>query len=936
MIDLENIKSNLRDIIAINRESIENDSSLMNEIVIDELMLDLGYNKKRDQSVKRIHNGQLDWEIKQGGESLIGVKVFALLDTETADEIQAAKEYGLENKIEVLLITNGNTIGILSLDYNKDEYEEIAVIDINEEITDREIAILQAISKEELNLEELDNLKIKITEQDIKNALLQHIGEITSEIKANLQNWLDISNSSLLDKLLDESELLKPEFMFNTESSKLSDEDNTEEEYIDLGTDSSNSEQTKEIERLTEELAKQIEEKTQQAEEIEKQTAEIEKQAEEIEKLQEKIKQQENEIEEINKNKDSESSNTAELAEVQEEVENLQNEVESLKETLADKENLIVYKEKEIQRKIEELNKKEEQTKQLKEDLEVKENELQQFKQQASANENTDENTEHNADEISSYRKQIESLSNELSEYKEKVTTLEQELEANKAELNNLSGVGRQRALELLNVIEDNEELDRHYVGVINTELIQFDSISTFVGRSLQKLYELKAFEASQYIFNGDIFKLVQPAKRNDLIMNNKAYDIDLGNEHEDEVLNKLRIVFSHFEDVIFECKKIGTIKPKKPEIIKKIELAEDEEAEAEEFESSDEKESQEILIAGQLLNIDSLVWSEEDIEFNNIKYVGSDTMTFNINRDNDEMSNEQILCKCIDAVLSLGTDYGDNIVARLKQTDLSTINNFIKLYTTEYASYPRINGTRYVVTGMDSLKQVASVLLDICNEMEIDTSSLFVYFSVTTTSDFIKSNYEFPEDAIQLREFSNYERSEDAEETAAVIKGNMFSCIAVTKNSLKVHRELFNNVLAVKTKYLVKALNTREDLVDIVSEMIIEAENVAAINSLSNIGNVVGESHKLISKDSTEVGDKPIEIVGQAGTYYLATIEDWQVVHSLLKIHTTLFNNMAIALKTSINMEALHFFKTQFETSEPSLSLAVKSIIDYVESCIK
>ena len=43
--------------------------------------------------------------------------------------------------------------------------------------------------------------------------------------------------------------------------------------------------------------------------------------------------------------------------------------------------------------------------------------------------------------------------------------------------------------------------------------------------------------------------------------MNNKAYDVKVDGIHEDEVLNKLRIVYSHFSnDVIFECKKIGSL----------------------------------------------------------------------------------------------------------------------------------------------------------------------------------------------------------------------------------------------------------------------------------------------------------------------------------------------------------------------------------------
>ena len=163
-----------------------------------------------------------------------------------------------------------------------------------------------------------------------------------------------------------------------------------------------------------------------------------------------------------------------------------------------------------------------------------------------------------------------------------------------------------------------------------------------------------------------------------------------------------------------------------------------------------------------------------------------------------------------------------------------------------------------------------------------------------------------------------------------------MFNSIVVTKNSLTAHKNIFNKVLAVKTKYLAKVLNTQEDLQDIVSEMITEVESTGDIRGISSIGNVIGENYKLISENSNEVGDNPIEIITPTNTYYMATIEDWQVVHSLLKIHISLFNNTAIAIKTSINLEALRFYKEQFETSEPSLNLAVGSIVGYVEASIK
>jgi hypothetical protein len=669
---------------------------------------------------------------------------------------------------------------------------------------------------------------------------------------------------------------------------------------------------------------------------------------------------------------------------------------------------------------------------------------------------------------INNYRDQINDLTIKIANYEEQVEELEGKLKEAQDEINNMAGIEKKRAHELLMVIEDDPNMDRHYVGVVNTELLQYDDIHTFVGRSLQKLYEIKRLEASQYIFNGDIFKLSQPAVRNDLIMNNKQYDVNFSDMYEDEVLNKLRILFSHFDDVVFECKKIGTLREKtglknytnsavgvtgnNDDIASAEEIAmmnstndsneehneefddtlvddngivvsEDEGSDTTENESayesnldnsgepvfdddeniekdnyseeaSDEtygehdnsfdipdnafedqtdegsqqfnngfniegqseddnwgasdteindfgetvntSEMTENLLVAQLLQIDGLIWMEDvNINFKNIKYIGSNSVTFNINKDGDQVSNEQLLCKCVDAIMAIESYNGNSgIVHQLKQTDFSQINNFLHLYTEDYKGYPRINGTKYIARDVSTIQSVCSILYDICNYMNISMEEIFVYMTADTDSQFVIDNYGYSEDAVQLRDYSNCEINPDSK-VIAIIKGDIFNNIVVTKNSLQAHKDIVIDSLVVKTEYLVKALNSRNDLVETVVEMLIKASERGRIN-LASVGNVIGENYRVISDKQHEVGQEPIEINAGCNVYYLANLENWQVLHSLIKLHTTLFGNIKIAVKIVANADAINFYGQNFDTSEPSLSLAVRSFADYVAASVK
>lgn len=547
---------------------------------------------------------------------------------------------------------------------------------------------------------------------------------------------------------------------------------------------------------------------------------------------------------------------------------------------------------------------------------------------------------------------QIQKLKDQImdltSENNSNITTI-QSLQCTIDELNEklekTSGESRRKALELLSVIDDSDSANRSYVAVINEEIIQFEELHTFVGRVLQILYSIKSFEAQPYIFDGNIFTLESSnTKHNDLIVNNRAYDIMISNDDEDTAIQKLKTIFSHFDDILFEVKKIGKMMSKQVTGIDEdsfIDDTEDDEEQADtqnnEPEDKSESNSDERLLVAQMKTLDSLLWTEEEVDILNIRFIGSNAVTFVINNGtNEDMAYEQMVCKCIDAVVSLSeSEQEQQTVIRLKQKNLELIDSVIKPYSEELKDYPRINGTRYVVTSIENSKQAANIVNEICKALDIDTQSIFIYFDAVTASESLISDYGIDIDSVPIINSVLY-NAEEITPGVAILRGEMFNHVLISKNSLQVHKDIMKKTLAVKTKYLSRLVNDyTTDIKQIVEAMIVEAISQGKDISKCNIGYVIGEQYKIVSKDVEEVSDNPIELEIDNEVYYMSQLEEWQIAETLLKIHISLFNNASIAVKEQIDIGAVNYYGDDFITSEPSTSLAIQSFVRYVASCV-
>ena len=890
--------------IGTRKHDMENSRPATNDLIVTDILMGLGYNMRRDTSVERIYFGDYDWSLESAqGDAVAVYTVPACKEITLDNDLMVAFETLSGVPYKVILVTNAETLEIWKYDTeSENKYKRVYTVDFKS-LDDTDFKVLDAVSKQGFDEDILDEISkdCEVTVEKVKKLFDTHI-------KGML---LNLVTSSGADE--NEASNVIDEFM-----NKMSFDN---ESIVSGGIDISN-------------------------EEVNKLRAMLNESNEKIKRLE---------------------SNEARAE----------------------------------------------------------------------------------SDKVDSYIEQIRDLNIKMSDKDKKIEELEEENKDLKDQINQLSGSDRKRAQEMLDLMDDNPESPRNYVAVVNSELLQNDNLHTFVGRVMQKLYGIKSLEASQYIFNGELFKLNSNAVRNDFRMNSKNYDIDFREgETEDEILNKLRVLMSNFSDVVFECKKIGSLHPVKNHAhedefenpgdfegsqgfesneqdfngneqyfdesdsyeedglaidsengnfegnigafdsgeqgfneeangfendgqgFEENESAEDSgfdsmagfnsetdsfgefipdgtEVPEENDEFTSDKQRKPVLLACQLSTVDELIWSDEEINFKSVKYITDDQMklVFSINNDG---GNDNTLCKCINAMLAIEAHKKNkDIIKQVKLKNFSQVNSFIKLYTEQYKDCPRINGTKYAICGVSTVGNIGSALNDIGKALNIDTSSMFIYFEAETDSYSILDNYQYDENYITPRENVNFVSSGNNTMKEVVLRGDMLSSIVITKNSLQVQKEILSNIVAVKTKYIGKVIhssegsdgalvNSNEDVAEVFSKMLMEARANGTNIDPKDICTVIGTGYKLMSYNENDVAPDHMEMSIEGEKIYISKLENWQMVESLVKVHTVLFNNTGIAIKIHTNVDAINFYGTQFCTAEPTLSLAVNSLVNYVTSCFK
>ena len=354
---------------------------------------------------------------------------------------------------------------------------------------------------------------------------------------------------------------------------------------------------------------------------------------------------------------------------------------------------------------------------------------------------------------------------------------------------------------------------------------------------------------------------------------------------------------------------------------------------------AEDEQAAEPILIVTALSAANSLVSDYiDDIEFNNIEAVTAEEVAFDVNSNYEDLTYDELLVKSLNAVLAIDiySDLNSKVVTKLKHKRLDEISDFIQIKSADLAEFPSIAGTKYVVCGIENINDLIYTLTRICQAIEIDIDKVYVFMTITTESDVIKDNFGTTFDSIQFRNTENeYRQGEVENTTLSLIRGELFNNLLVTTTSIKAYADIFKRVLGVKTSYMELNIDgSTYTSLDAISYMIREAEKRNVDLASVKFGAAFGESHKLISFDIDEVGDNPCEIELYSGDIiYCASLTEWQAVVSLIRVHNVLFKNSPIVVKTQVDMDAINFYGSDYDTEIATDSLAICGLAHYVRT---
>ena len=104
----------MREIVDNNQEELQNNINVTNELLVDEIMLLMGYNKKRIRGIHRIYSDDIDWKVTIGDNKRFVIDTVAYGVEITEDDINTAAQYCAENEFPFGFITNGDDIVIVS------------------------------------------------------------------------------------------------------------------------------------------------------------------------------------------------------------------------------------------------------------------------------------------------------------------------------------------------------------------------------------------------------------------------------------------------------------------------------------------------------------------------------------------------------------------------------------------------------------------------------------------------------------------------------------------------------------------------------------------------------------------------------------------------------------------------------------------------------
>lgn len=414
----------MREIVDNNQEELQNNINVTNELLVDEIMLLMGYNKKRIRGIHRIYSDDIDWKVTIGDNKRFVIDTVAYGVEITEDDINTAAQYCAENEFPFGFITNGDDIVIVS--GCKDDEQPILRSQVfeNPEDAAKILEMYDYKSYDSTKIKDyymqfqftMDKLKERLSHEDARQAMYD-TAENFAECKPSERNKNIIKKfmDTALDGKQADAEL---EFEASEEEKRLTVE---------------KAELEAQIEDLNKQLVDAKSKIDTDATTRSELQVELDEKIKELDKVQQTLEVKQDELNTLQKNIDA----------MQETVNNKQDEIDRIREEAqAEQENLQAEKQKALE-KVQNLEEKvEELTKQLEDAEKQKEEQTVNSEEQASDSREP-ENIEVYADEAklklleieSQHEQEVNALNQQIADLKTALSDTKTDLAAARAML---------------------------------------------------------------------------------------------------------------------------------------------------------------------------------------------------------------------------------------------------------------------------------------------------------------------------------------------------------------------------------------------------------------------------------------------------------------------------------------------------------------------
>lgn len=462
----------MREIVDNNQEELQNNINVTNELLVDEIMLLMGYNKKRIRGIHRIYSDDIDWKVTIGDNKRFVIDTVAYGVEITEDDINTAAQYCAENEFPFGFITNGDDIVIVS--GCKDDEQPILRSQVfeNPEDAAKILEMYDYKSYDSTKIKDyymqfqftMDKLKERLSHEDARQAMYD-TAENFAECKPSERNKNIIKKfmDTALDGKQADAEL---EFEASEEEKRLTAE---------------KAELEAQIEDLNKQLVDAKSKIDTDATTRSELQVELDEKIKELDKVQQTLEVKQDELNTLQKNIDA----------MQETVNNKQDEIDRIREEAQAEQESLQAEKQEALEKVQNLEEKvEELTKQLEDAEKQKEEQTVNSEEQASDSREP-ENIEVYADEAklklleieSQHEQEVNALNQQIADLKTALSDTKTDLAAARAMLDKKEIViNNSEDDKSENLVEDDGNL--HMKGLVDGHQVNVEAHSLMVDSS--------------------------------------------------------------------------------------------------------------------------------------------------------------------------------------------------------------------------------------------------------------------------------------------------------------------------------------------------------------------------------------------------------------------------------------------------------------------